>query len=114
MLVTAELMRHGFEVAVPVNDTGFDLLAYEGAQYWRVQVKATSTKNKLVRTRRAKTSDGGQRLYDKTVIDAFAFICLDSGDVQVASVSDLKGKTGITLTSQFLTTTENLRNMESH
>ena len=114
VLVMADLIRNGFEVAVPIIDTGFDLIAYEGSQYWRVQVKSHhKPKQNLVRTRRSATGEG-QRIYDKSVIDAFAFVCLESGDVLVASVNDLRGKTGITLTSSFLTNTETLRDIESH
>lgn len=114
LLVMADLIQHGFEVAVPVNDMGFDLLVSQGSDYWRLQVKShDNPKQNLVRTRRSKVR-GKQRSYDKEVIDAFAFICLKTGDVQVASVGDLEGRTGITLTSDILTPTETLRDIEPH
>jgi hypothetical protein len=113
-LVMADLIRHGFEVAVPVNDMGFDLLVSEGSDYWRLQVKShNNPKQNLVRTRRSLIR-GKQRSYDKQVIDAFAFICLRTGDVQVASVGALKGKTGISITSEILEPTEALRNIDPH
>jgi|9_EtaG_2_1085328.scaffolds.fasta_scaffold00009_32 hypothetical protein len=114
LLVMADLIRHGFEVAVPVNDMGFDLLVSEGSDYWRLQVKSHyNPKRNLVRTRRSRVS-GKQRPYDKDVVDAFAFICLKTGDVQVASIGDLEGRTGITITSDLLASIDTLREIDPH
>ena len=114
LTVAADLMRHGFEVSVPVTDMGFDLLSSDGSKYWRLQVKSYfEPQRNLVRTRRT-TTKGTKATYDKSVIDAFAFICLKTGDVQVASIGDLEGRTGITTTSEFLYPTQQLRNIEPH
>ena len=42
------LLRDGYQVALPIIDDGYDLLAFCGRRYWRIQVKATAcdTKNR--------------------------------------------------------------------
>ncbi|MEB3207569.1 MAG: group I intron-associated PD-(D/E)XK endonuclease [Synechococcus sp.] len=45
-IAVERLLRAGFLVAVPIVDDGYDLLAFSGRRYWRIQVKATASEGK--------------------------------------------------------------------
>lgn len=41
-MAVERLLRDGYAVAIPIVDDGYDLIAFDGRRYWRVQVKATA------------------------------------------------------------------------
>lgn len=42
-MAVEHLLRAGYAVAIPIVDDGYDLIAFDGRRYWRVQVKATAS-----------------------------------------------------------------------
>jgi hypothetical protein len=68
------LLRAGFYVAVPLVDDGYDLLAFDSRRYWRIQVKASSSRGKnrsRIRIARGYTKSAH---YDPKHVDAFILV----------------------------------------
>lgn len=110
-LAAAELLREGWEVAVPLVDTGHDLVAYEGSdRHIRVQVKSSSgdTKQKVFRVQR-QGKGGGKRLYEDDVVDAVAVCNLSIGEVSFVPMKSLNGKSSIAFSSPLLVGVKDLR-----
>lgn len=109
-IAAAALLRHGWEVAVPLVDTGHDLIAYEGSEgHMRVQVKSHSgtTKQKLVRLQR--TQNNIRTGYPEGMVDAVAVCNIAIGAVAFAPMRSLAGKTCVSFSSPFLVDAKDLR-----
>lgn len=106
----AELLRAGWEVAVPLVDTGHDLIAYEGdTAHIRIQVKSHTgfRKQKLVRVQRIKNS---QRMpYEPEMLEAVAVCNVRTLDVKFVPMKSLNGKSCVSFSSPLLVDAEGLR-----
>lgn len=94
-LAIEALLRVGFNVAVPVVDVGYDLLALGGdGACWRVQVKA-SRSNSATRARsRIRITRGRHRdkRYSPQHVDAFLVVNLRTRAVSCVPVAACVGK----------------------
>jgi hypothetical protein len=88
-----KLLRAGYEVAVPLVDYGYDLLAFSNRRHWRIQVKASSAlsvaNHNRIRLRRGK---GGKGTYCPTEVDAFILVNVRSGTVACIPVAATNGR----------------------
>jgi hypothetical protein len=87
------LLRAGYDVAVPLVDYGYDLLAFSDRRHWRIQVKASSAlsvgNGNRIRLRRGKDGKG---TYCPTEVDAFILVNVTSGAVACIPVAATKGR----------------------
>ena len=93
------LLREGFNVATPVVDMGYDLLAIDGVgRCWRLQVKSTSGREGTRSGRRVHLVRGWRRnlSYDSGQIDAFILVNLRTRDVWCLPIKDASGRKYIT------------------
>lgn len=70
------LLRAGFSVAVPLVDDGYDLLAFSERRYWRLQVKASSSRGK--NARRISISRGKRKTTRYCSKHVDAFVCVNT------------------------------------
>jgi hypothetical protein len=102
LLVTAELLRHGFGVARPECDDGFDLISVKRASTRRIQVKTVSTTQgkkprpseefairrlRCRKGREKKTEDKCKYTADE--IDAFVFVSLVTSNFWVVPIAEI-------------------------
>lgn len=79
-MAVERLLRSGFQVARPVIDDGYDLLACDGRVCWRLQVKATARSAGKNRSRVRIRRGGGKRLrYTSSQVDAFVVANISTG-----------------------------------
>lgn len=89
------LLREGFNVATPVVDMGYDLLALDGSgRCWRLQVKSASGREGTRCGRRVHLVRGWRRSqsYDATHIDAFILVNLRTRDVWCLPIREVRGR----------------------
>ena len=91
LMASEILMRAGFNVAKPVIDEGYDLLAIDGRCHWRIQVKATAGRQARNRIRIMKGARK-QAYYHPDEIDAIMAINVKTGQVVCIPYSKTKGK----------------------
>lgn len=90
-IAVERLLRAGFNVAMPIVDDGYDLLALSGRRYWRIQVKATSSDGRngsRIRVRRGAKKTGR---YSPKDVDAFLLVHTRHGHVLCVPVSHVTG-----------------------
>lgn len=89
------LLREGFNVATPVVDMGYDLLAIDPTgRCWRIQVKAATARAGTRSNRRIHLTRGWRRNkeYDASHIDAFLLVNLRTRDVLCLPVREAEGR----------------------
>ena len=86
------LLRDGYQVALPIIDDGYDLLAFCGRRYWRIQVKATAcdTKNRY----RIRIGRGANKktFYTPDQVDAFILVHTTTGVAMCVPYAFAKGR----------------------
>jgi hypothetical protein len=97
-MAVERLLRSGYQVAMPIIDDGYDLLAIDGRRIWRIQVKATSTSGpnrRRIRIRRGRYHAGH---YGPEHIDAFIAVHTETGEVMCVPVQEVQGRSWINFT----------------
>jgi hypothetical protein len=97
-MAVAALLRAGYQVAIPLIDEGYDILACEGRRCWRIQVKATartSGKNKS----RVRINRGGRKQlrYEASQVDAFVVANISTGLLLCVPFAKAGGRSWINL-----------------
>ena len=106
----AELLRAGWEVAVPLVDTGHDLLAYDSnAYHCRIQVKSYTGKRKQNLVRLQRTKNRTSVPYEPGEFEVVAVCNTDTLQVQFVQMKSLNTKTSISFSSPHLVDAEGLR-----
>lgn len=79
-MAVERLLRSGYQVALPIIDDGYDILALDGRRCWRIQVKATASTTGRNRSR-VRISRGGRKQlrYDASQVDAFVIANISTG-----------------------------------
>lgn len=95
-MAVERLLRSGYQVALPIIDDGYDILALDGRRCWRIQVKATARtagKNKS----RVRISRGGRKQlrYDATQVDAFVIANISTGVLLCVPFHQVAGRSWI-------------------
>ena len=81
-MAVERLLRSGYQVAMPIIDDGYDLLATLGRRCWRLQVKATACTTGKNKTRVRIMRGNGKRLrYSPGQVDAFVIANISTGIV---------------------------------
>lgn len=98
----ADLCAKGFLVCIPLSEHApFDLVAYRGNSFKRVQVKTRSLRKGMltVRFESSYADSRGVRTkkMDKTTIDVFCVYCLELDCCYYFSASDVKNESTINL-----------------
>jgi hypothetical protein len=79
-MAVERLLRSGFQVALPIVDDGYDILALDGRRCWRLQVKATARTEGKNKSRVRITRGGRKQLrYDASQVDAFVVANIATG-----------------------------------
>ncbi len=94
-LAVERLLRAGFGVAVPIVDDGYDLLAFSGRRYWRIQVKASECRSKRHASGIRITQSGKyghRRRYSRREVDAFVAVNTQTKVVMCVPVADANGR----------------------
>lgn len=73
-MAVEQLLRAGYAVAIPIVDEGYDLIAFDGRRYWRVQVKATASTGKNGYRVRIGRGRDKRQAYCPKHIDAFVAV----------------------------------------
>jgi len=98
-IAVERLLRAGFGVAVPIVDDGYDLLAFAGRRYWRIQVKASECRSRRNGSR-IRITRGGQRKchqrYCPESVDAFIAVNTRTHDVMCVPVAATNGRAWLT------------------
>ena len=89
------LLRAGYQVAIPIIDDGYDLLAFDGRKYWRIQVKATARSGKNQSRIRTSRGRGKRGRYTADEVDAFVVVHVVTGVVMCVPFRDAKGRAWI-------------------
>lgn len=98
-LAVERLLRAGFDVAVPLVDDGYDLLAFSGRRYWRIQVKASESRSRNNRSRIRITRGsrkGPHQRYSHRSVDAFIAVNTRTNVVMCVPVAATKGRAWLT------------------
>jgi hypothetical protein len=97
-LAVAQLLRSGYQVALPIIDDGYDILALDGRRCWRIQVKATARTSGKNRSR-VRISRGGRKQlrYDATQVDAFVITNISTGLLLCVPFAKAAGRSWINL-----------------
>lgn len=90
-MAVERLLREGYHVARPVIDDGFDLLAFWGRRYWRIQVKATSCSGRNRSRIRVIRPSRKERHYHPDHVDAFVLVHTGTGTVLCVPVAEARG-----------------------
>ena len=91
-MAVENLLRGGFSVAVPLVDDGYDLLAFYGRRYWRLQVKASASSGPnatRISIRRGKHKTGQ---YCRKHVDAFVCVNTRTRAVLFVPVASAAGR----------------------
>lgn len=91
-MAVERLLRAGFHVAVPIVDDGYDLLAFDVRRYWRIQVKASSSRGKNQSRIRIQRGSDKQHVYDPRHVDAFVLVNTRTNVVMCVPVSETNGR----------------------
>ena len=93
-MAVERLLRAGFRVAIPIVDEGFDLLAFSGRRYWRIQVKASSSRSGSANSQRIRIGRGFRRLkrYSPKDVDAFIAVNTRTNAVMCVPVAATGGR----------------------
>jgi hypothetical protein len=95
-MAVERLLRAGFRVAIPIVDEGFDLLAFSGHRYWRIQVKSSASRVGGANSSRVRIRRGRRRYqYSPKDIDAFIAVNTRTGAVMCVPVRDAAGRAWI-------------------
>jgi hypothetical protein len=88
------LLKAGFQVAIPLVDEGYDLLAFSDRMFWRIQVKATAGRGSKDCRRRIRIGRGadGRQLYSPDQIDAFIAVNVSTSAVMCVPLSQCAGR----------------------
>lgn len=79
-MAVERLLRSGYQVALPIIDEGYDLLAMDGRRCWRIQVKASACTTGKNRTRiRIGRGQGKALRYSASQVDAFVVANISTG-----------------------------------
>lgn len=73
-MAVERLLRSGYAVAIPIVDDGYDLLAFDGRRYWRLQVKATASQGRNGYRVRIGRGRNKRTAYCPTLVDAFVAV----------------------------------------
>lgn len=92
-MAVERLLRSGFQVALPIIDDGYDLLALEGRRCWRIQVKATARVSGKNRSR-VRIGRGGRKhlRYEASQVDAFVVANISTGVVLCVPFTKAAGR----------------------
>lgn len=86
------LLRAGFNVAIPIVDEGYDLIATHGRRAWRLQVKATAQSGQCGRRIRISRGKSKCNSYDNSQVDAFVAVHTESGYAMCVPFSHRKNR----------------------
>lgn len=79
-MAVERLLRSGYQVALPIIDDGYDILALHGRRCWRIQVKASACTTGKNRTRiRIGRGQGKALRYSASQVDAFVIANISTG-----------------------------------
>jgi hypothetical protein len=93
LMVAQALLRCGFQVAVPVVDTGYDLLALKKGRVWRLQVKSTARKSGGGGRVRARRGARNHLSYTAEHCDAIVAVHVAKGLIKCMTLKQLNGRT---------------------
>lgn len=91
-MAVERLLRAGFHVAVPIVDDGYDLLAFDVRRYWRIQVKASSSRGRNRSRIRIGRGNNKCEAYDPRHVDAFVLVNTRTNVVMCVPVSETNGR----------------------
>lgn len=89
------LLRSGFQVMVPLVDTGFDLLATKDGTNWRIQVKSTSSDGKNRSRVRIRRGAANNQTYTSEHCDAVVAVHTTKRLVVCMTLKQLNGRAWI-------------------
>lgn len=99
-MAVEQLLRSGFQVALPIIDEGYDILALDGRKCWRIQVKATArTAGKNCSRVRIMRGHNKQLRYEASQVDAFVIANITSGVLMCVPFSKAAGRSWINLSA---------------
>lgn len=99
-MAVERLLRSGFQVALPIIDEGYDILALDGRNCWRLQVKATArTTGKNCSRVRIMRGHNKQLRYEASQVDAFVIANITSGVLMCVPFSKAAGRSWINLSA---------------
>lgn len=100
-MAVERLLRAGFQVAVPIVDDGYDLLAFSGRRFWRIQVKATAISTCKRNRSRIRIGRGKRRTgrYTAADVDAFVVVNIATNVVMCVPIADAIGKSHLNWSS---------------
>lgn len=91
-MAVERLLRAGFNVAMPIIDEGYDILATHGRKVWRLQVKATGCESKHGRRVCIVRGKTHRELYDNTQVDAFIAVHTSRGYAMCVPFEDRRNR----------------------
>lgn len=91
-MAVERLLRDGFAVAVPLVDDGYDLIAFAGRRYWRIQVKATASQGGNAGRIRIARGKGKKLRYCPTQVDAFVCVNVRTRVLMCVPVASTGGR----------------------
>jgi hypothetical protein len=95
LMAAQELMKAGYQVAVPLVDVGYDLVAMKDCRLWRIQVKATArtgSKSNRVKARRGVSKTDS---YTAEHCDAIVAVHIRRNAIVCMTLEQLKGRVWI-------------------
>jgi hypothetical protein len=97
-MAVAQLLRSGYQVALPIIDDGYDILALDGRRCWRIQVKATACTSGKNRSRVRINRGGRKQLHsDASQVDAFVVANISTGLLLCVPFAKASGRSWINL-----------------
>jgi hypothetical protein len=94
-MAVEQLLRAGYAVAIPIVDEGYDLIAFDGRRYWRVQVKATGSNGRNRGSIRLGCGRDKRGAYCPTQVDAFVAVQIRTKVAMCVPVAAVAGRTSI-------------------
>jgi hypothetical protein len=96
-MVMADLVKRGIEVMEPkYAGSAFDILAYDGSNFIKVQVKCSSPNERGKLMFDVRKSHGETRNYSSEDYDVLAVVDFDSGRIGYLEYGEFNSETGTT------------------
>ncbi|HVY01766.1 MAG TPA: group I intron-associated PD-(D/E)XK endonuclease [Candidatus Nanoarchaeia archaeon] len=94
----AEFIRQGWNIFLPYGeDSEIDLLLQKGAEYKRVQIKSTRSKEGIIHGRIKSSNNWQIKKYSKEIIDWFGIYDAITKEGYLVPIEKVEGKTEIYL-----------------
>lgn len=94
-MAVERLLRSGFNVAIPIIDEGYDILATIGRKCWRIQVKATADTGPCGYRVGIRCGGARRARYKPGAVDAFVAVHIGRGHAMLVPARDREGRAWI-------------------